>query len=365
MYKHRLTLSTFFLLLFSYSFAQDKKPQEPVAPFPYLSEDVVFLNEIDTVMLAGTLTMPEKGSDFPVVVLISGSGPQDRNSELLGHKPFLVMSDYLTRNGIAVLRVDDRGTAASQGVYNETGVDGFIRDAEYAVAYLKTRNEINQSQIGLIGHSLGGMIAPMIASTSQDIDFIIMLAGPGMRGDKLMLLQKEKMERGMGINDEGIAAGQKNIGGAYEIIINSEPQNDSLAVALKAYFAKAFEGALPEQQLQMISDQLTIPWLLDLIRHDPAETFKNVKCPVLALNGENDLQVPSKENLMAIEKGVKANGNKEITVMELPGLNHLFQESESGMPTEYGTIEQTFSEEVLKIMSDWILETTSTLEKGE
>ena len=156
--------------------AQDKKPQEPVGPFPYVSEDIKFKNEIDSVMLAGTLTMPAEGDNFPVAVLISGSGPQDRNSELLGHKPFLVIADYLTRQGLAVLRVDDRGTADSEGEYNETGLDGFVRDTEFAVSYLKTRKEINQAQIGLIGHSLGGIIAPMIASKSQDIGFVIMLA---------------------------------------------------------------------------------------------------------------------------------------------------------------------------------------------
>ena len=357
MIKYRVLLSMLCVVIFAQTYAQDKKPQEPIPPFAYLSEEVTFQNVVDSVMLAGTLTMPKEGSDFPVVVLISGSGAQDRNSELLGHKPFLVMSDYLTKNGIAVLRVDDRGAGLSEGVHNETGVDGFVRDTESAVEYLKTRKQINLSQIGLIGHSLGGMIAPMVASTSEDVDYIVMLAGPGMRGDKLMLLQKEKVERSMGVNDEGIEVGQKNIGGAYEIIINSESPKDSLAAELKSYFKTAFEGALPEQQLQMISDQLTIPWLTGLIKHDPAETFKNVKCPVLALNGEKDLQVPPKENLSAIESGIKANGNENVTVMELPGLNHLFQESETGMPTEYGTIEQTFSEEVLKIMSDWIWKT--------
>ena len=336
--------------------AQDKKPQEPVGPFPYVSEDIKFKNEIDSVMLAGTLTMPAEGDNFPVAVLISGSGPQDRNSELLGHKPFLVIADYLTRQGLAVLRVDDRGTADSEGEYKETDLDGFVRDTEYAVQYLKTRKEINQSQIGLIGHSLGGIIAPMIASKSQDIGFVIMLAGPGMRGDKLMLLQKEKIERQMGVNDEAIADGQKNIGGAYEIIIDSDPQSDTLDVQLKSYFKDAFGGALPETQVNMISEQLSVPWLVGLIRHDPKESFINVKCPVLALNGVNDLQVPAEENLTLIEAGITANGNEDVKVVALPGLNHLFQESESGSPNEYGTLEQTFSPEVLKMMSDWILE---------
>jgi len=346
-----------FLLIITTLCAQDKKPQEPVGLFPYISEDITFQNKIDSVTLAGTLTMPNGGSNFPVVVLISGSGPQDRNSELLGHKPFLVMSDYLTRDGIAVLRVDDRGAAESEGVYNETDLDGFVRDTEYAIHYLKTRKEINQSQIGLIGHSLGGLIAPMIASKSEDVDFIIMLAGPGMRGDKLMLLQKEKMERQMGVNEEGIAVGQKNIGGAYEIINNIDPEKDTLDVQLKAYFQETFEGALPEVQINMIADQLSVPWLVDFIKHDPKESFETVTCPVLALNGANDLQVPAKENLMLIEADIKANGNENVKVVELPGLNHLFQESETGSPNEYGTIEQTFSPEVLKLMSEWILET--------
>ena len=363
MIKRRTILSIFYVIFFAQTYAQDKKPQEPIPPFPYLSEDVTFLNEADSIMLAGTLTMPSEGSNFPVVVLISGSGPQDRNSELLGHKPFLVMSDHLTKNGITVLRVDDRETGLSEGVYNDTSVDGFVRDTEYALEYLKTRKEINHSQVGLIGHSLGGMIAPMIASKTEDVDFIIMLAGPGMRGDKLMLLQKEKVERQMGVNEETIAEGQKKFGGAYELIYNLDSEKDTLDVQLKSYFKEVFEGVVPEAQTNMIAEQLSIPWVLGLIKHDPAESFKSVKCPVLALNGANDVQVPAKENLTLIEAGIKANGNENVKVLEIPGLNHLFQESETGSPMEYGIIEQTFAPEVLKMMSEWILETTKAFAK--
>lgn len=352
----KITFYFSFLLLFSTSLmAQTNRPQEPKPPFSYLSEEVVFENTTDGISLAGTLTMPKKGDQFPVVVLISGSGPQDRNSELLGHKSFLVMADYLTKKGIAVLRVDDRETGRSGGIYNETGIDGFKRDTEFAVAYLKGRKEIDTTKIGLIGHSLGGIIAPMIASESADISFIIMLAGPGLRGDQLMLLQKELIERKMGMPDAVVADGQKNIGGAYNIILNSGLMGDSLTSALKTYFIKTFGEALPESQVNAISQSFAMPWFSDLIKHNPKTSLSKVTCPVLALNGSNDLQVPAKENLEAIKTAL-AN-NKQVETMELPNLNHLFQASETGLPTEYATIEETFSPKVLKTMAKWIRKT--------
>ncbi len=350
-------LSISLLLLFSTgSFSQNSRPQEPKEPYPYALELVEFKNEVDEILLSGTLTLPEGKIDFPTVILISGSGPQDRDSEILGHKPFLVMADHLTKNGIAVLRVDDRGVGGSEGVYNESGLEGFKRDTESAIEFLKTRKEINTDEIGLIGHSLGGVIAPLIASNSKDIGFIILLAGSGIRGDKLMLLQKEIIERKMGLNDEGVEIGQKRIGGAYEIILNSSGNRASLESKLKDYFAEAFGQALPENQLEIIAAQLTVPWLTDFIKFDPAETLSGLECHVLALNGGNDLQVPATENLTAIANAIKKGGNADVTTKELPGLNHLFQDSETGLPAEYGTIEQTFSPEVLRIMTDWINE---------
>lgn len=177
---------------------QVKRPQEPVAPYPYRSEEVTFENKKAGVTLAGTLTMPSTGGNFPVVVLITGSGQQNRDEELMGHKPFLVISDYLTRNGMAVLRYDDRGMALSTGDFASATSTDFAEDAASAVEYLKTRKEVNRRKIGLIGHSEGGLIAPMIASTSKDVNFIVLLAGPGMKGDELMLLQKKRIEEKMG-----------------------------------------------------------------------------------------------------------------------------------------------------------------------
>ena len=188
------------LIIISFNLhSQNNRPQEPKAPFDYEIENVEFRNNLDSISLAGTLTYPKTKSDFPAVILISGSGPQDRNSELMNHKPFLVIADYLTKRGIAVLRIDDRGTGKSEGNYNETGLNGFVNDTKSAFEFLKTRKEINHSKIGLIGHSLGGVIAPIIASDNEDISFIVLLAGSGLRGDKLMLLQKKLMEQKMGV----------------------------------------------------------------------------------------------------------------------------------------------------------------------
>ena len=343
-----LALSTFQL------FGQDNRPQQPIPPFSYESENVVFKNIFDSVKLAGTLTYPKKGSNFPAVILISGSGPQDRNSEIFGHQPFNVIADYLTKKGIAVLRVDDRGFGESEGEYASSSLDDFKQDTEYAIDFLKTRKEIDPDKIGLIGHSLGGVIAPMIAAESSSVDFIILLAGTGIRGDKLMLAQKALMERKMSLPEAAITAGQKNIQGAYDIILQSDMPQDSLVVRLKSYFASVFGASLPESQIEVLAKQLSMPWLADFIKYDPSINLKNVTCPVLALNGSNDLQVPAKENLEAIKTHIEENGNTAVTVTELPGLNHLFQKSETGLPGEYGTIEETFSPKVLKIMYSWM-----------
>jgi alpha/beta superfamily hydrolase len=339
-------------------YSQNNRPQEPKQPFEYISENVVFKNNLDSISLAGTITYPKMGSDFPAVILISGSGPQDRNSELLNHKPFLVIADYLTKRGIAVLRVDDRGTGEAEGEYNETGLNGFVNDTESAFEFLKTRKEINHSKIGLIGHSLGGIIAPIIASENTDVSFIVILAGSGIRGDKLMLLQKEKIERKMGVPETGITQGQNNMKGAYDIILKSNDNKTELQTELKNYFTKVFGAMLPESQIQTISEQMSIPWLTDFIKFDPQTSLSETKCPVLALNGSNDLQVPPKENLEIIEKILKENGNEDVETKQLENLNHLFQESETGLPNEYATIEQTFSPKVLEIITEWIKQRT-------
>ncbi len=348
------SLLLLFVILSGITFAQNR-PQEPKEPFKYRTEDVVFRNETDSIELAGTLTLPKKGKNFPAVVFISGSGAQDRNSEILGHKPFLVIADYLTKNGVAVLRVDDRGTGKSEGNYNEASLDDFVRDTESAFDFLKSHKKIDDSRIGLVGHSLGGVIAPIIASKNDEVAFIVMLAGSGIRGDRLMLLQKEVIERGMSVPESAVEMGQKNMRGAYEIILES-PENDELLTNdLETYFTEVFGGVIPKAQIETIAEQLSYPWLADFIRFDPKTALSKTNCPVLALNGSKDVQVPPTENLEAIEAALTEGGNSNVTTKELEGLNHLFQECETGLPIEYAKIEETFSPKALQIMSDWIL----------
>ncbi|GAB1309655.1 hypothetical protein KH5_23380 [Urechidicola sp. KH5] len=351
----KLTLVHLFFAFTISLIAQKNRPQEPKEPFNYTIEEVVLNNTKDGVKLAGTLTYPTSGTNYPAVLLISGSGAQDRNSELMQHKPFLVIADYLTTNGIAVLRVDDRGIGESEGNYNNSTLEEFVNDNQSALNFLKSHKKINPEQIGLIGHSLGGNIAPILASKNKDVAFIILLAASGIKGDELMLLQKAKIERKMGASEIAITMGQTNMKGAYDIILKSENNTSKLQDDLEVYFTKISGGLLPKNQIQGIAMQLSLPWLVDFIKLDPKTALNNTNCPVLALNGTNDLQVPAEENLSAIEKALNSNGNKEVTIKEFENLNHLFQKSETGLPNEYGSIEQTFAPEVLEFMSEWIL----------
>ena len=335
------------------------RPQEPTKPYPYYSEEVKFENPKDKILLAGTLTLPEKSGKFPAVILISGSGPQNRDEELLGHKPFLVLSDYLTTNGIAVLRFDDRGTAKSTGDFKNATTFDFATDVEYAIKYLQTRKEINKNSIGLIGHSEGGIIASIIASKNKNIDFIVLIAGSTLRGDKLLLLQKHKIETQMGINKQLIETNQQIFADAYEIILNEQIKQKTLSDTLSNYFTSKYGKALPENQKEALINQLTSSWMINFIRLDPAIYLKKVSCPILAINGDKDLQVPSKENLKIIENIFKNSKNTNVEIKELENLNHLFQECQTGLPNEYETIEQTISPIVLEIISDWIMDKTN------
>jgi hypothetical protein len=197
------------------------RPQNPKKPYPYISKDVSFKNETDNILLKGTLTLPEKGSKFPAVVLVSGSGAQNRDEEIMSHKPFLVISDFLTRNGIAVLRYDDRGTAESEGDYSIATTYDFVNDAKYALEFLKLQPEIDKENIGIIGHSEGGVIAPIIASKDNQINYIVMLAGPVLSGKDLMILQKYKIEEQMGVPKEVLEKNSKIFREAYDILTDS------------------------------------------------------------------------------------------------------------------------------------------------
>lgn len=345
--------------------SEAKRPQLPIPPFPYNSEDITFENKDVNIKLAGTLTYPKEGNSFPAVVMVSGSGPQDRDETLMNHKPFLVIADYLTRNGIAVLRFDDRGTAKSEGNFSAATTVDFASDAISAVEYLKTRKEINASKIGLIGHSEGGVIAPLAANQSEDISFIIMLAGTGVPGVDILKLQTELILRANGMEEEKIKEQVESSSKAYQVII-SESDSAKAYQKLKDLYKEEMskvsdeEKAKPENSPEMFertSRQLLSPWFQLFLKFDPRPYLENLKIPVLALNGELDLQVEYKQNLPEIEKALKSGGNTKYTIKSLPGLNHLFQNAKTGAVTEYAKIEETISPEVLKIMSEWILET--------
>lgn len=344
--------------------SRPNRPQEPQPPFPYKSEEVTVRNVQDGINLAGTLTLPEKGTNFPAVVLVTGSGAQNRDEEIMGHKPFLVIADYLTRNGIAVLRCDDRGTAASQGNYATATDEDFATDTEAAINYLRGRKEINAKKIGLIGHSAGGTIAFMVAAKDPSVAWIVSLAGCGVRGDSLMLKQAEMISKSQGMPDAIWQRMKPSIRNRYAILLQTDKTTDELQKELYANIIKT----IPREQLkkwnatQQISAQIssmTSPWYLHFIRYDPAEAMKKVKCPVLALNGEKDIQVDAATNLSAIQKTISENGNKHVTVKVYPRLNHLFQTCEKGTVAEYGQLEETISPEVLKDITKWILATLS------
>ena len=337
------------------------RPQEPKEPFPYISEEIIFRNDIDGINLAGTLTLPKGKGPFKAVILITGSGPQNRNEELLGHKPFLIISDYLTRNGIAVLRYDDRGIGKSEGEFPKATTLDFVVDVLSAVQYLKTRKEIDSKKIGLIGHSEGGLIAPIVATKTDDVAFIILLAGPGLPGSDIITIQAELIARVKGETEENIKTGKDfNIKVFKEI--NTQTDVTELKNTLDNIFSEFYDNLSNEEKEKtgskksflLRSKTLLTPWFRYFLKYDPRPTLEKVKCPVLALNGEKDLQVPAKENLKEIEIALKKGGNKNFKIVELPGLNHLFQTAKTGSPSEYSKITETFSPKALKIIIEWI-----------
>lgn len=337
------------------------RPQEPKSPFPYTSEDVSFLNEKFDIKLSGTLTLPEGSGPFKAVIMITGSGPQNRNEEIMGHKPFLVIADYLTRHGIAVLRYDDRGIGRSQGKYIEATSADLATDAEAGYNFLKNNSKINAKEIGFIGHSEGGLIAPIVVSSNPDIGFIVSLAGPGVKGQQIILRQSEDISRLSGVKEKDIKE-TKEINKKFYSIVIKEKDNNKAEAKILGYYKEILEKKKSSseeidkalKQTKMTFGASSYTWFRYFIMSDPSVYWKKVKCPVLALNGDKDIQVAAGENLPAIEKVLKSSGNKSNKFVLLPGLNHLFQHCKTGLPNEYNTIEETFSPEALKIISDWI-----------
>lgn len=326
------------------------RPQNPVKPYPYREEEVSYPGKQEGVTLAATLTIPSGKGPFPAVLLICGSGPHDRDESLMGHKPFLVLSDYLTRHGIVVLRADKRGVGKSTGDYKTATTADFATDAEAGVAYLQTRPEVNARNIGLIGHSEGGVIAPMAAAQDSKIAFIVLMAGSGVPGEDILLEQGALIQQAMGKSPEEVA---KNAATQREVFALLKTDKDEATLDKK--LREVMTGVVPDAQIEAQIEQITSPWFRFFLTYDPATALRRVKCPVLALNGQKDLQVPPGQNLPAIRAALAEGGNTHFEADELPGLNHLFQTAQTGAPSEYAMIQETMSPVVLAKITDWVL----------
>lgn len=339
------------------------RPQEPKQPFPYKSEEVKFLNAKANIELAGTLTIPQGEGPFPAVVLVTGSGPQDRNEALMGHKPFLVISDFLTRQGIAVLRYDDRGIGKSKGSFGTATTFDFADDAEAGLMWLKQQPPIDKNKIGIAGHSEGGLIAPIVASRNKNVDFIILIAGPGVSGEEIILAQAKLIGLKSGGSPEALKENDLFSRKLYAAI-KKEPNNDKALPELTKIFeegignSKFLDEKIKATQMKQMNSlllQITSPWFRTFLELDPKPYLLKTKCQVLAMNGTKDLQVPCDLDLNAIDKYLKQAGNKHYKTLKIDGVNHLFQHCDKGIPSEYSAIEETFAPEALNAMSDFIL----------
>lgn len=319
-----------------------ERPQTPVRPFPYDEKEVKFENKEAGILLAGTLTKPSDGENLPAVVLITGSGRNDRNETSMGH--FLLLSDYLTRNGYAVLRYDKRGVGDSEGDYGQATTFDFAKDTEAAMEYLLTLPDINPSSIGLIGHSEGALIAPMIASGNKNVAFIIMMGGIGIEGKDLLLLQSGKMAELSGVSQEEIKAIKEKDRTLYEIA--SGDYNDSILV-------QKLKEADPEINEDLLN-MLQWNWFRTFLSLNPDDYLSKVECPVLAITGEKDVQCPPEENLLGMELSLKKSGNSHYELESLEGLNHLFQTAKNGSPYEYEQIAEIISPDALQVILEWM-----------
>lgn len=345
------------------------RPQTPRPPLPYVSETVSFPNPAGGHHLSGTLTRPkEGGAPVPAVVLISGSGPQDRDETLFGHKPFAVLADHLSREGIAVLRCDDRGTGASGGVFEHATTLDFAADAGAALAFLRTRKEIDPVRIGLIGHSEGGLIAPMVAAERPgEVAFLVLLAAPGLRGDETLLSQNRALLTAAGLEPELVDLVEALSRSLFAALTQPDP-DPAKVQALAETFQAEWKKLSPEDARALgeigpgLEKQIQIlqtPWFARSLVLDPADSLRRITVPVLALNGSLDLQVLPGPHLAAIRRSLAEAENRSVAAEVLPGLNHLFQPARTGLPSEYWRLETTFEPSVLRRISDWIRETAT------
>jgi uncharacterized protein len=331
-----------------------RRPQTPVRPFPYVEEDIAFAGGADGIKLAGTLTLPKGAGPFPAALLIAGSGPQDRDESLANHRPFLLIADALTRKGIAVLRYDKRGVGQSTGNPDTATTLDLAADAQAALAFLKSRKEIDGSKIGLIGHSEGAIIAPYLAGHTKDVKWVVLLAAPATTGEQTLLNQSELIGRAGGLSEDQLDASLGFDQAAYALVRKEKDPNVLAEKLVGLVKESGLDAALPPAALETQLRMLASAWFRFFLDYDPLPNLKAVSCPVLALYGQKDLQVAAKSNLPLVQQAFRDSLNTQAETRELPGLNHLFQHAYTGTPAEYAAIEETFSPDALALIVDWV-----------
>jgi len=336
-----------------------QRPQLPVAPFPYTQKDVKIKTPDEKVKLAGTLSLPTGKGPFPAVVLVSGSGPQNRNEEIMFHEPFLVLADYLTRNGIAVLRYDDRGVAQSTGNFETANTFDFAQDAEAAWKFLAKQKKINPKKVGIIGHSEGGIIAPIVAARNKQIGFIALMAGPSVPGTVVIPDQTELISRLSNVSEEEIHNQLMLQKFTSEFITKNQDskslQEDlfkEIESWLKSNAYKIPANLSPKTFAKQTAYTLTTNWMKTFLLTQPSHYLEQVNCPILALFGEKDLQVSPRANLIPMQQLLSTKSTSKVHVFQ--DLNHLFQTATTGAPTEYGKIEETLAPAFLIYITNWI-----------
>ena len=352
------------------------RPQTPQVPFPYDIEEVTFKNEVDGTVLAGTLTRPKSSGPFPVAILISGSGPQDRDETLLDHKPFWVLADHLSRRGIAVLRFDDRGVGKSTGKFENATTQDFAGDVRSALSFVKKESSIDASRVGLIGHSEGGLVATLVAAKNKDVAWVVLMASPGVNGEEILYSQGQLILAAEGggeaarkrqrLLQEHVFATAKELTAKDDIeplvisvvdkIMASENDVHSKEGSKKPK-SDEDDQASRNVLLELVRANLNVmndPWFRFFASYEPGPDLQRIECPVLAINGEKDVQVDPKLNLSKIESYLKAGGNSHFTIKELPGLNHLFQSCKTGGISEYQSIEETIAPVALETIATWL-----------
>jgi pimeloyl-ACP methyl ester carboxylesterase len=336
-----------------------RRPQTPAKPYPYKEEEISFAAGSGKGMLAGTLTLPSGTGPFPAAVIVGGSGPNDRDETTAGHKLFLVLADFLTRKGIAVLRYDKRGVAQSTGNFSEATMEDFTADAQAAIGYVKSRREVDARRIGAIGHSEGGILAASIAVRSHDLGWLVLLGTPATTGERTLLRQSELVARTGGLSEEQIARSLEFDRKAYAAV---KEEKDATAVEKRLQTLVLQSGlaeSMPPAAIQAQVRAMTSPWFRDFLALDPEPILAKLSLPVVALSGDRDLQVDSEDNVPLLRRAYETSGNRDFTVVEIEGVNHLFQKAQSGSPALYGAIEETIAPEVLSVIGNWVSKHTA------